>query len=415
MRHISISIPRARVDTTARVDVVSSRSRRPEVRRSLLMRSHARASTSARSHAARARRPSRPSSTSFRAQTGARPRALPRDDGGDDAPRALDFNGVAREHATAHDDAPISARLARREFGLGDSGTDVALTQRLLGLDSHGVCDAATSEEIKRFQRSRDGLHPSGFFGASSRAQVAREEEAWRARGGGELLRAYAREARRAEGETLVSVDWRARARAPVWSGWSARAIQGAVWVAATGVVVGAALAAAKKVETKTEEEPANERTSLTRVRDSALALGERTARSLDAARVSGVARLAAFAALASRARRVVADRVSRLRAPALARRAAAGDEQPPTITEGHFDANGRWWESPIPRPTAAAAAAEPVVDASMQKSRRAEQMRERWVNIRRQQVNVSGSIDERRAIKRVSEFLGDDDKPRNV
>ena len=412
---MATSVPRARVDTTARVDVVSSRSRRPEVRRSLLMRSHARASTSARSHAARARRPSRPSSTSFRAQTGARPRALPRDDGGDDAPRALDFNGVAREHATAHDDAPISARLARREFGLGDSGTDVALTQRLLGLDSHGVCDAATSEEIKRFQRSRDGLHPSGFFGASSRAQVAREEEAWRARGGGELLRAYAREARRAEGETLVSVDWRARARAPVWSGWSARAIQGAVWVAATGVVVGAALAAAKKVETKTEEEPANERTSLTRVRDSALALGERTARSLDAARVSGVARLAAFAALASRARRVVADRVSRLRAPALARRAAAGDEQPPTITEGHFDANGRWWESPIPRPTAAAAAAEPVVDASTQKSRRAEQMRERWVNIRRQQVNVSGSIDERRAIKRVSEFLGDDDKPRNV
>jgi hypothetical protein len=188
------------------------------------------------------------------------------------------------------------------------------------------------------------------------------------------------------------------------------------VWVAATGVVVGAALAAAKKVETKTEEEPANERTSLTRVRDSALALGERTARSLDAARVSGVARLAAFAALASRARRVVADRVSRLRAPALARRSAAGDEQPPTITEGHFDANGRWWESPIPRPTAAAAAAaEPVVDASTQKSRRAEQMRERWVNIRRQQVNVSGSIDECRAIKRVSEFLGDDDKPRNV
>ena len=225
------------------------------------MRSHARASTSARSHAARARRPSRPSSPS----TGARPRALPRDDGGDDAPRALDFNAVAREHATAHDDAPISARLARREFGLGDSGTDVALTQRLLGLDdSHGVCDAATSEAIKRFQRSRDGLHPSGFFGASSRAQVAREEEAWRARGGGELLRAYAREARRAEGETLVSVDWRSSARAPVWS---ARAIQGAVWVAATGVVVGAALAAAKKVQTKTEEEPAIERTSWTRER----------------------------------------------------------------------------------------------------------------------------------------------------
>ena len=376
------------------------------------MRSHARASTSARSHAARARRPSCPSSTSFRARTGARLRALPRDDGGDAAPRALDFNAVAREHATAHDDAPISVRLARREFGLGDSGTDVALTQRLLGLDSHGVCDAATSEEIKRFQRSRELLNPSGFFGASSRAQVAREEEAWRARGGGELLRAYAREARRAEGETRVSVDWRSRERAPVWS---ARAVQGAVWVAATGVVVGAALAAAKKVETKTEEEPANERTSLTRVRDSALALGERTARSLDAARVSGVARLAAFAALASRARRVVADRVSRLRAPAPASTAAAGDEQSPTITEGHFDANGRWWESPIPRPTAAAAAAEPVVDASTQKSRRAEQMRERWVNIRRQQVNVSGSIDERRAIKRVSEFLGDDDKPRNV
>ena len=304
--------------------------------------------------------------------------------------------------------------MARREFGLGDSGTDVALTQRLLGLDdSHGVCDAATSEAIKRFQRSRESLHPSGFFGAASRAQVAREEGAWRARGGGELLRAYAREARRAEGETLVSVDWRARARAPA-PVWSARAIQGAVWVAATGVVVGAALAAAKKVQTKTEEEPAIERTSLTRVRDSALALGERTARSLDAARVSGVARLAAFAALASRARRVVADRVSRLRAPALARRAAAGDEQPPTVTEGHFDANGRWWESPIPRPTAAAAA-EPVVDASTQKSRRAEQMRERWVNIRRQQVQVSGNIDERRAIKRVSEFLGDDDKPRDV
>ena len=344
---------------------------------------------------------------------GARMRALPRDDGGDDAPRALDFNAVAREHATAHDDAPISARLARREFGLGDSGTDVALTQRLLGLDdSHGVCDAATSEAIKRFQRSRDGLHPSGFFGASSRAQVAREEEAWRARGGGELLRAYAREARRAEGETLVSVDWRSSARATVWS---ARAIQGAVWVAATGVVVGAALAAAKKVQTKTEEEPAIERTSWTRVRDSALALGERTARSLDAARVSGVARLAAFAALASRARRVVADRVSRLRALEPASTAAAGDEQSPTITEGHFDANGRWWESPIPRPTAAAAAAEPVVDASTQKSRRAEQMRERWVNIRRQQVQVSGNIDERHAIKRVSEFLGDDDKPRDV
>ena len=41
--------------------------------------------------------------------------------------------------------------------------------------------------------------------------------------------------------------------------------------------------------------------------------------------------------------------------------------------------------------------------------------MRERWVNIRRQQVQVSGNIDERRAIKRVSEFLGDDDKPRDV
>ena len=65
--------------------------------------------------------------------------------------------------------------------------------------------------------------------------------------------------------------------------------------------------------------------------------------------------------------------------------------------------------------PPAAAAAAEPVVDASTQKSRRAEQMRERWVNIRRQQVQVSGNIDERRAIKRVSEFLGDDDKPRDV
>ena len=171
----------------------SSRSRRPEVRRSLLMRSHARASTSARSHAARARRPSRPSSTLPRASARA---ALPRDDGGDDAPRALDFNGVAREHATAHDDAPISARLARREFGLGDSGTDVALTQRLLGLDSHGVCDAATSEEIKRFQRSRDGLHPSGFFGASSRAQVAREGRG--APGsGGRLPRTRERDARR--------------------------------------------------------------------------------------------------------------------------------------------------------------------------------------------------------------------------
>ena len=385
------------------------------------MRSHARASTSAPSRAARARRPT--ASAFVTRTTVSRPRALPSDDvdvADENAPSALDFNAVAREHAMSHGNAPMSARLAKREFGLGDSGTDVALTQRLLGLDfSHGVCDADTSRAIQGFQRSR-GLQPSGFFGASSRAQVAKEEEAWRARGGAELLQAYAREAR-AKDETTrarAGVDWQSRSRAPVWS---ARAVQGAVWVAAAGVVVGASLAVAKKIKTQTDatrmEEPPLARTpTLKRVRESARALGARTARSLDAVRVSGVARLAAFATLASRARRVVADRVSRLRPPASPSTDAAGDDQSSAITEGHFDASGRWWESPLPRPPAAAEpAVEPAasspVDAATQKSRRAEQMRERWVNIRRQKVDVGDGIDERRAIKRVSEFLGDDDK----
>ena len=379
------------------------------------MRSHARASTSAPSRAARARRP-----TAFVTRTVSRPRALPSDDvdvADENAPRALDFNAIAREHAMSHS-APISARLARREFGLGDSGTDVALMQRLLGLDfSHGVCDAETSRAIQGFQRTR-GLHPSGFFGASSRAQVAKEEEAWRARGGAELLQAYAREARAKDEMTRarVGVDWQSRSRAPVWS---ARAVQGAVWVAAAVVVGGASLAVAKKIKTQTdatreEEQPLARTPTLTRVRESARALGARTARSLDAVRVSGVARLAAFAALASRARRVVADRVSRLRIPASPSADAAGDDTSSAITEGHFDASGRWWESPLPHPSAAAAAepaASSPVDAATQKSRRAEQMRERWVNIRRQKVDVGDGIDERRAIKRVSEFLGDDDK----
>lgn len=347
---------------------------------------------------------------------------LPSDDvdvADENAPIALDFNAVAREHAMSHGTAPMAARLARREFGLGDSGTDVALAQRLLGLGfSHGVCDADTSKAIQKFQHTR-GLPPSGFFGASSRAQVAKEEEAWRARGGAEVLRAYAREARAKDETTTttrarVGVDWQSRSRAPVWS---ARAVQGAVWVAAAGVVVGASLAVAKNIKTQTdatrEEEPPLARTpTFARVRESARALGARTARSLDAVRVSGVARLAAFAALASRARRVVADRVSRLRLPASPSTDAAGPSS--AVTEGHFDASGRWWESPLPRPPAAAEPAAELaapVDATTQKSRRAEQMRERWVNIRRQKDDVGDGIDERRAIKRVSEFLGDDDK----
>ena len=232
---------RARASTLRRASTSSRRARGVQrCERSLLMRSHARASTSARSHA-RARDAHLAHLQLHPARKRARARARSRGTTAVTTRRARSILTASRENTRQRTMTRRYRRAWRRRVrALGDSGTDVALTQRLLGLDSHGVCDAATSEEIKRFQRSRDGLHPSGFFGASSRAQVAREEEAWRARGGGELLRACAREARRAEGETLVSVDWRARARAPVWSGWSARAIQGAVWVAATGVVVGA-------------------------------------------------------------------------------------------------------------------------------------------------------------------------------
>ena len=81
-------------------------------------------------------------------------------------------------------------------------------------------------------------------------------------------------------------------------------------------------------------------------------------------------------------------------------------------LAEGHFDENGRWWESPLPASTPKAAdarprPAEPSPRGGASTAReRAEQMRERWVNIRRQQVDVGA--DERRAIERVSKFLRD-------
>ena len=128
----------------------------------------------------------------------AAPATRARDGDGDGDGAALDFNACAREHARAFRATPMSARLTR-EFGIGDSGTDVSLAQRLLGRDArraHGVCDRETTEALRAWQISR-GLKPSGFFGASSRAQMAMEEERWRELGGGALLeRLWEEEAR---------------------------------------------------------------------------------------------------------------------------------------------------------------------------------------------------------------------------
>ena len=359
-----------------------------------------------------------------RAAANARPRDLnasapvvARDGANDDA-RALDFNACAREHAREFRSTPMSARLTR-EFGIGDSGTDVSLAQRLLGRDArraHGVCDRATTEALRRWQRSR-GLTPSGFFGASSRAQVATEEARWRETGGAALLERLWEESaseRAAAARASERAEASGRARGVVATSTTPRVAPGASRVAhnALALVVagafGCAFAALRNRErfaAWTRE--ARAKVTLDVARALFVACGARARALFTAIAADFVARREALVRAASTAR---------ARVRSAAERGATDDARDAgaPLAEGHFDENGRWWESPLPASAPKTADARPLpAEPSPRGGRaspreRAEQMRERWVNIRRQRVDVGA--DEREAIKRVSKFLGDAD-----
>ena len=351
----------------------------------------------------------------------AAPATRARDGDGDGA--ALDFNACAREHARAFRATPMSARLTR-EFGIGDSGTDVSLAQRLLGWDArraHGVCDRETTEALRAWQISR-GLTPSGFFGASSRAQMAMEEERWRELGGGALLeRLWEEEARARDASERANerAGGSGRTRGVVATSTTPREAPRVSRVARGAlvlVVASAALGAAAHLRNR-ERFAAFVDSATAWTRESRAKVALDVAREfVGACGARARARWTEIAAdFAERRRalvRAAATAISRVRSAA--ERVATNDalDAGAPLAEGHFDENGRWWESPLPASTPKAAdarprPAEPSPRGGASTAReRAEQMRERWVNIRRQQVDVGA--DERRAIERVSKFLRD-------
>lgn len=343
-----------------------------------------------------------------------------------------DFNGAARGHAREHASAPMSLRLTR-ELGLGDGGTDVALLQRLLGKrDGHGVYDKSTADAVARWQRSR-GLTPSGFFGMRSREQLALEEETWRENGGRELLvrlhaealdPALVTERRSMKTNASTSQTTTTRTLAPSWSVHASHGAVAVFVVGALGASAAAGYAKAKKRERRPEakeEEEADEETTTKNVGLSAFAFTvpriHVTVETLtDALGALGVRCVDFFDELSDAMeywRQLMTDAVIDL----------STDESPDEETLlGSYDAQGRWWESPIspmaskpPPSTAVKTGANFTAGAGGPSSReRAERMRERWVHLRGSKPRDPNVVDERQAIKRVSEFLGDSSKPQN-
>ena len=326
----------------------------------------------------------------------------------------------------------MSLRLTR-ELGLGDSGTDVALLQRLLGKrDGHGVYDKSTADAVARWQRSR-GLTPSGFFGTRSREQLALEEETWRESGGRELLvrlhaealdPALVTERRSMKTNASTSQATTTRTLAPSWSVHASHGAVAVFVVGALGASAAAGYAKAKKRERRpeaTEEEEADEETTTKNTGLSAFAFTvpriHVTVETLTDALGALGARCVDFFDELSDAmaywRQLMTDAVIDL----------STDESPsePALL-GSYDAQGRWWESPIspmaskpPPSTAVKTGANFTAGAGGPSSReRAERMRERWVHLRGSKPRDPNVVDERQAIKRVSEFLGDSSKPQN-
>lgn len=342
-----------------------------------------------------------------------------------------DFNGAARGHAREHASAPMSLRLTR-ELGLGDGGTDVALLQRLLGKrDGHGVYDKSTADAVARWQRSR-GLTPSGFFGTRSREQLALEEETWRESGGRELLVRLHAEAldpalvtERGSMKTNASTSQTTKTLAPSWSVHASHGVVAVFVVGALGASAAAGYAMAKKrerrPEAKEEEEEADEETmsqntDLSRFAFTVPRVHVTVETLTDALGALGVRCVDFFDELSDAMeywRQLMTDAVIDL----------STDESPSETTLlGSYDAQGRWWESPIspmaskpPPSTAVKTGANFTAGAGGPSSReRAERMRERWVHLRGSKPRDPNVVDERQAVKRVSEFLGDSSKPQN-
>lgn len=346
-----------------------------------------------------------------------------------------DFNGAARGHAREHASAPMSLRLTR-ELGLGDGGTDVMLLQRLLGKrDGHGVYDKSTADAVARWQRSR-GLTPSGFFGTRSREQLALEEETWRESGGRELLvrlhaealdPALVTERRSMKTNASTSQTTTTRTMAPSWSVHASHGAVAVFVVGALGASATAGYAKAKKRERRpeTKEEEADEADEETLPKSTGLSAFafpvpriHVTVETLtDVLGALGVRCVDFFDELSDAMaywRQLMTDAVIDL----------STDESPSeTPLLGSYDAQGRWWESPISPmaskpppcvPTVVKTGANFAAGAGGPSSReRAERMRERWVHLRGSKPRDPNVVDERQAIKRVSEFLGDSSKPR--
>ena len=325
----------------------------------------------------------------------------------------------------------MSLRLTR-ELGLGDSGTDVALLQRLLGKrDGHGVYDKSTADAVARWQRSR-GLTPSGFFGARSREQLAMEEETWRESGGRELLVRLHAEAldpalvteRRSMKTNASTSKTTTKMMAP---SWSVRASHGAVAVFVVGALCASAAAGyakAKKRERRPEsEEEEEEAVEAERTKSTGLSgfsftvprvniTVETLTGTLGALGVRCVDFFEELSDAMAYWREVMTDAVVDL---------PTDGSSPETTLLGSYDAQGRWWESPIspmaskPPSTPVKSGANFTAGAGGPSSReRAERMRERWVHLRGSKPRDPSVVDERQAIKRVSQFLGDSGKPRD-
>ena len=342
--------------------------------------------TGARERASSARPRGDSCASSNRART--RARALKPADA---AARALDFNAVARSHVAGYGSAPVASRLTR-EFGFGDAGSDVACVQRLLGLAGDGRCDGATSDALRAWQSSR-GLTPSGFFGRASMAQLAREEEAWRELGGDAVLARLAAEreaATRAEsGTSARHASVAAKPSAPVWSSVHSAASHSSVLIAIVGLAGAAAWRARSNVDV------AAWATSRRADVDAALARAAAFVASaafigdvFERFRLAIVGGLTAIATMAKRATTPLAESV-------------------PTVENVEL-------ETPVIEESERAASRPTVTFVTTARgpssSRRAEEMRERWVNVRRGPVDAAGSDIRREdadGIKRVSDFLG--------
>ncbi|OUS43394.1 hypothetical protein BE221DRAFT_194822 [Ostreococcus tauri] len=306
---------------------------------------------------------------------------------------ALDFNAVATAHATAHGATAISSRLTR-DFGLGDAGTDVALAQGLLGTEAHGTCDARTTAAVEAFQASR-GLAPSGYFGRAARAQVAREEEAWRALGGGELLKLLAAEAARGT-ETRGRAEGVSVRRGVAAPRAGVRVMYNAVWVFAALAISGAV------VVTRWARRDGGAAASEARgagIFKSLIAAGV-------AARLAGVVKIfenayerACEAAIALYAK--MAATTPDVKRPTFGQ----SDDATTDIDASTSTSSTTTSPSRISRSDLRVASDVFPRGARFNASARAEQMRARWANIRREPVRVEDN--ERAAIERVSNFLG--------